>query len=78
LKATWKKVETLGVGGVAYVVERLPSKHESLNSNSSTAKKKKRKRKTQLCKKPQCTCDLKAEQRTQKGRRGRRRWGWQM
>jgi hypothetical protein len=45
LKATWKKVETLGVGGVAYVVERLPSKHESLNSNSSTAKKKEKKKK---------------------------------
>jgi hypothetical protein len=37
------KMQTWGAGGVAQVVERLPSKHKALSSNPSTAKKKKKK-----------------------------------
>jgi hypothetical protein len=29
-------------GGMAYIVEHLPSKHKALSSNSSTAKEKKK------------------------------------
>jgi hypothetical protein len=32
-------LKTLGAGGVAQVVQRLPSKHEALISNPSTTKK---------------------------------------
>jgi hypothetical protein len=35
-----KKEEEVWADGVAYVVECLASKHESLSSNPSTAKKK--------------------------------------
>jgi hypothetical protein len=38
-----KKPESKRVGGLAQVVELLPSKHQTLNSIPSTTKKKKKK-----------------------------------
>jgi hypothetical protein len=40
-KISQVKMPNIGAGGVAQVVQHLPSKHEPLSSNHSTAKKQK-------------------------------------